>query len=231
MEKIIYLLGREAGADMTACRDWLINAAVPAALQAGAYSVVLNVADIDEPVRAESPQRIAGSWEQLGGALHLWFDTLEARAPVEAMLEDRLPWVHGYLVTESIPQKCERSWKSGERRPGVTQFTAHAKPENIDDAEFYHNWQVRHSAISFQLHPLRWSYERNAVARIMTPGAPPHRSIVLEHFRELRDFTDEGRYFGEQSVVEEMFAELAGFCDVSTMLTGPMSEYVFERDA
>jgi len=62
----------------------------------------------------------------------------------------------------------------------------------------------------------------------LTKNAPAYRAIVSEHFRVLEDFTDESRYFGSQEVVEDMFKEINGFCDLELMISIPMSEYYFD---
>lgn len=227
MEKLIYMLDRGAFAPAQLTSK-IIKEVVPAMQKLGARQITVNITDLDEPVKAASPNRIAGAWDQFGVALHFWLDSIDQRAGIEALFNPLGLHFDGYLVTESVPQRFERTWPDGERRPGVTQFCANAKPENISEEDFYYNWQVTHSKISFDLHPHRWSYVRNAVARPLTPKAPPFRAIVLEHFRELRDFTDESRYFGDPQVVQDMYAELPGFCEVTTMITGPMSEYYFE---
>jgi hypothetical protein len=228
MEKLIYLLDRTAGANTADFTRALIGEVIPRIRAAGGSRIDLHVADLDSAVRAASPGRIGGAWDQFGAAIHCWLDALDQRAPIETAIAAVCPRFAGYLVTESVLQPYTVEWNEGERRPGVTQFTANAKPAAVSEAEFYHNWQVKHSAISFDLHPLRWSYVRNAVARALTPDAPPYRAIVLEHFRELRDFTDESRYFGDPQVVQEMYADLPGFYDPDNMFTGPASEYHFK---
>lgn len=229
MEKLIYLLDRaEAGSDNAALSAALRTQLVDAIKAAGGYRITLNIADLDAPVLRDSPARIAGTWDRFGAAVHFWLDSIDARAPIEVAIAALCPRYSGYLVTESTPQSFACDWAGGARRPGVTQFTANGKPADVSDEDFYYNWQIKHSAISFDLHPLRWSYVRNAVARPLTKNAPPFRSLVLEHFRELEDFTEESRYFGDPKVVEEMYADLPGFCDASSMITGPMSEYYFD---
>lgn len=227
MEKLIYLLAREPGVDMTSYRRALFEKTLPLLRSQGARQITLNIADLDEAVRQNAPERIAGPWDTLGAVAEFWLDCLDTRAPIEEHLRTGFSGVAGYLVTESVPQPCVQDWGDSERRPGVTQFTAHAKPAAVSDADFYRHWQVDHSRLSFDLHPLRWSYVRNAVARKLDNGAPDYRALVLEHFRELRDFIEASRYFGAPEVVAQMYAELAGFCDVHNMVTGPMSEYRF----
>ncbi|MEZ5503541.1 MAG: SRPBCC domain-containing protein [Halioglobus sp.] len=166
-------------------------------------------------------------WQSMSAAVALWQDCLDRRAPIEACLSETCHSITGYLVTESVLQDFDPVWEGGERRPGITQFGANGKPENVTDDEFYHNWQVVHSTSSFDLHPRRWSYVRHAVARPLTTGAPPYRAIVSEHFRELADFTDNRRYFGSEQAVADMLRELPGFCDFNHMVSVPMSEYFF----
>ena len=84
-----------------------------------------------------------------------------------------------------------------------------------------------HSKLSFPLHPLRESYDRNAVARRLTPETPEQRAIVLERFPSLEVFLDDARYFGEPSVLQEMIDHLPTFYEPSTAVSGGMSEYRF----
>lgn len=228
MEKLVYLLHKPAGTplapDFTART---LGEAIPALRARGASGIVLNVADLDDAVRPASPSRFAGEWDAIAGALHFWVDSVDQRFDIEPVLAPLASRLSGYLVTESLVQKTPRTWRDGERRPGVTQLAVICKAPDVDEESFYHNWQQGHSALSFALHPLRTSYVRNAVARVLTPGARDYRIIVLEHWAELRDFVEDERYFGTPEVLEEMYRELPGFADSSSTTTGPMSEYAF----
>lgn len=223
MEKLIYLLDR----GNTSLKQNLSQNIVPRLHEMGATGIVVNIADMDDAVTAAAPQRIAGNWEELGAVVSLWVNNVDCHGQIEKALTASGCHLTGYLVTESIPQACEQSWSQGERRPGVTQFTAHGKPERVSEADFYRNWS-EHTELSFKLHPDRWSYVRNAVVRPLTGNAPPYRALVLEHFKALEDFTDESRYFGDPAVVQQMYEELPGFCDFGSMMTGPMSEFSFD---
>lgn len=238
MEKLVYLLNSRV-ADDAAANDAARQARFSEAAlddladklkRCGAYRIVINVADLNKPVGDAAPGRIFGGavWNGLDAVVEFWLDNLDRRRKIELLLGSHCEHLDGYLVTESIVQNFAREWPPKSRRPGVTQFTALNKPADVSDEDFYHTWQVEHSASSFDLHPRRWSYIRNAVARPLTAGAPPYRALVFEHFRELADFTDESRYFGTPEAVEAMYAELPGYCDVSSMITGPMSEYGFD---
>ncbi|MFT5032087.1 MAG: hypothetical protein ACI89D_001548 [Bermanella sp.] len=224
MEKLMYLLDRANSPG--ALQQNLSSDIIPALQKTGASNIVLNMADLDKAISAAAPQRIAGNWQDLGAVVSLWVDSVDGHKELETILSKSGCELAGYLVTESVPQAYEQNWKPNERRPGLTQFTAHGKPEHIGERAFYRNWG-EHTELSFKLHPLRWSYVRNAVVRSLSDSAPSYRALVMEHFREANDFTDECRYFGDPATVQKMYEELPGFCDFGSMMTGAMSEYQY----
>ena len=159
----------------------------------------------------------------------MWIDNLDDRQDIEAALGADGARVDGYLVTESIPQACtDRNWQDGERSPGVTHFTWFDKAQGISEEEFFHNWFEVHTPFSFELHPLRWEYVRNAVARPVTPNAPPVRAIVGERFRELRDYTDPKRLFGSPEVLAKSAEGAGDFSDPDSLQSLPLSEYIIK---
>ena len=229
MEKLIYLLDRKPELDQAQFGEAVLETVVPAMKRAGAYWLTVNLADMDAAM--DTPQtltpRIYGAWDKVAGAIHFWLDSIDTRSAVETEMTKVARNLSGYLVTESIVQPTDRTWSGRQRRPGVTQFALGQKPVNATDDEFYHHWQDVHSPWSFELHPRRVSYVRNATARVLTPGATPWRFIVLEHFL-LEDFTDESRYYASKEAVEKLWKEVADFLDLDTYVGGPMSEYYFE---
>ena len=228
MEKSIYLLQKPQATSIESFRDGLLTTTVAQLRESGASAITINIADLNPVIEKQAPGRLIGPWQTLSAVVAFWHECIDARAPVERHLQSASDAMDGYLVTESVPQTFDPVWEGGQRRPGVTQFGANGKPENVTDEDFYYNWQVVHSTASFALHPLRWSYVRNAVARALTTGAPPYRAIVCEHFRELADFTDDARYFGSPEAVAAMLEELPGFCDFNSMVSVPTSEYYFK---
>jgi hypothetical protein len=227
MEKLVYLLGKNPDQPGSALRSPLIEDIVPKLKRVGAYRINVNIADLTQIVAKAAPARLMGPWDKLGAVISFWLDNLDKRSAIEPALAESSVHYAGYLVTESVVQSYQRTWKDGERRAGVTQFTALGKPAAATDEEFYHWWQIKHSESSFRLHPRRWSYIRDAVARPLTPDAPTYRALVLEHFRELEDFTDDSRYFGGEAALQEMNEETPHFCDFNNLVGGPMSEYSF----
>ena len=228
MEKLIYFLERDESLSMEQFKTALLGDIVKGLRATDAFNLTINVADLNDSIEKQAPGRLMGPWQQVSAAVSLWHANLDERGAIEDCLNTVSASITGYLVTESVVQEFEANWAEGERRPGVTQFGANGKPEGISDEDFYHNWQVLHSTQSFDLHPLRWSYVRNAVARPLTPNAPAYRAIVAEHFRTLEDFTDDSRYFGSQEALQEMIEHMPGFCDLNTMFSLGMSEYYFK---
>lgn len=192
-----------------------------------AVDITINIADLNETLRKDASRRLIGPWESVSAVVSLWHENLDHRFAIEEILDKHSESITGYLVTESVVQPFEHDWEDGERRPGITQFGANGKPEGVSDEQFYHNWQTLHSAQSFELHPLRWSYVRNAVARPLTPDAPTYRAIVMEHFHSLQDFCDDSRYYGSQEAIQETNEHLPSFFDMENMFSLGMSEYHF----
>lgn len=228
MEKLVYVLKTDQALTVESLRECLLGEIVTGLRSLGGRRMTINVADLNEQIESDSPSRLIGSWRDISAVVSLWLDSVDDRKPVESLLDKVAESLHGYLVTESVPQGFEPEWEGGSRRPGVTQFGMNDKPGNVPLEEFYHNWQVTHSQQSFDLHPRRWSYVRNAVARPLTPGAPTYMAIVSEHFRTLEDFVDDERYFGSEEAVNIMIGHLPGFCDLDSMVSLAMSEYYFE---
>ncbi len=228
MEKIIYLTFPAPGFDSAAYRDQLLSKACPQILQVkGLRALSIEVNDLLQDI--PRPMLLLGEGASLGAAVTVWVDNLDERAPIEQALGETADDLQGYLVTESVPQACtDRDWPDGERSPGVTHFTWFEKALQISDEEFFHNWFDVHTPFSFELHPLRWEYIRNAVARPLTRGAPPVRAIVGERFRELRDYTDPERLFGSADVLAKSAEEAGDFSDPQALHSLPLSQYIIK---
>lgn len=230
MEKLVYLLWKREADAIDAFRARLLEDAAPKLVADGALSLVANVADLHGKLGANSPL-IAGEGRSLSACVSIWVQSQDARPALEATLSGVAARVFGYLVTESVPLRCpDRSWADGERSPGVTLWTAFPKPERISDEAFFAHWYGSHTPLSFEVHPL-WQYVRNAVARPLTPGAPPYRAIVEERFRSLDEILDMKRFFGgDLANIKRVLDDLAVFTDMAAMNTTPMSEYVVKSE-
>jgi len=226
MEKLIYLLHKPS--DRKIGEEFIRQATsvfIPRLQAAGASNIAFTVSDLTEHFRQVAPDRVMGKWDEVAGALHFWLDNSDERTKIEPILRELTPRISGYLVTESNVQRPPAP-RNGERRPGATQLAILHKAAGVSDEEFYHNWHVGHSPITYQIHPWRVGYVRNSVVRVLTPGAEPYRIIVLEYWSELRDYTDESRYFGDPKIIKELYTGPV-FADWDTRIIGPTSEYVF----
>jgi hypothetical protein len=170
-----------------------------------------------------------GEGQRIGAAVSIWVDCLDERAPFEKALASVSARADGYLVTESVPQACpDRDWPDGTRSPGVTQFVAFPKPERLTDEQFYRGWHEEHTPFSFELHPSRWSYTRNAVARALTPGAPPWRAIVEERWRSLETWLDPAQLFASPEILAKCQADVAAYADLGALHQTLMSEHILK---
>jgi hypothetical protein len=161
---------------------------------------------------------LMGRGDELAALVEVWLDSLDERGPVEAALGR----ADGYLVTESVPQHEPMPAPVGERSPGITHLTWFPKPHRLTDEEFYRGWHEVHTPSSFALHPRRDGYVRDAVARAVTPGAPPVRAIVSEHFPEVEDYTDPARLFGTPEALRVTMEELPLYGDQADMSSCPL---------
>jgi hypothetical protein len=225
VEKLIYLCWKKPELDPAAYVERLLGEVAPQLLAAGARRLDLNVSDLLGTM--PMPMLLLGEGATLAAAVALWLDCYDARGPLEAALRRDAARVDGYLVTESVPQPCpERDWPDGVRSPGVSHFTWFEKPAAVSDEAFFHAWHELHTPFSFELHPRRWCYVRNSVARTLTPGSPPVRAIVVERFRELADYTDPKRLFGSKEALARSGAEVAAYADPERLHSVPLSEFI-----
>ncbi|MEM7410539.1 MAG: EthD domain-containing protein [Myxococcota bacterium] len=224
MEKLVYLAW--CPAPLESWKEALLGPVAQAWLDAGVAALNVSVSDLVGR-EIEKPSLLMGDGATVSAAISVWLDSIDDRRALEGSLAPHCERLEGYLVTESIPQRCDdRDWPDGARSPGVTHFTWFPKPERLTDGDFYRAWHEVHTPFSFDLHPLRWEYVRNAVARPLTAGAPPIRAIVAERFRSLEDYTDPKRLYGGREVLSKVMEDTEQFADVSDMHSVPLSEYI-----
>ena len=225
MEKLIYLAWKKPELEGAAYGRRLLEDVAPRLLAAGARRLDVNLSDLLGVI--PKPMLLMGEGATLSAAVALWLDCYDARGPLESALRADAARLDGYLVTESVPQPCaDRDWPDGARSPGVTHFTWFEKPAAVPDDAFFQAWHEVHTPFSFELHPRRWCYVRNSVARTLTPGSPPVRAIVVERFRELEDYTDPRRLFGSKEALARSGAEVAHYADAQRLHSVPLSEFI-----
>ena len=223
MEKLIYILVGEI--DTIDSRiGHLAKTALPAARALGASNITMMVPDEKNQIAEKNPGRIMGQFDNIAAVFECWLPNVDTRQSLEQALARHCKALWGYLVTESTIAPCPHTVSDGERVPGITQLGMNDKPQSVKLGDFYQEWAV-HSDMSFDLHPTRTSYTRNAVARPLTTNAPTYMGIVWERFPALEHFVDDSIYFGSPQVVTEMIEHLPKFYDFSTAISGGMSEY------
>lgn len=223
MEKIIHILS----GDKRTTEEWLLlvnSVWVPAVKAKGASNLALLLPDLSEDIKQANPGRILGDFDRIAAVFEYWLPCVDEAPGIEALLRESADTCWSYLVTESNLQACPFDVADGERVPGITQWGVNDKPANVALADFYKEWAV-HSKMSFDLHPTRTSYIRNAVARPLNSNSPQYLGVVLERFPEFDHFVDDSVYFGDPEVVQAMFEHLPSFFEFSTAISGGMSEY------
>ncbi|MET0591258.1 MAG: EthD domain-containing protein [Polyangiaceae bacterium] len=230
MEKLVYLCWKKNGDPIARFRDALLNGASQRILSSGAHSLTVNVADWDDERVSASPL-VIGEGRTLSASVSLWIDSIDARRPIEEALGGLSSKLHGYLVTESVPLRyADRQWADGTKSPGVTLFTAFAKPDRLTDDQFYGHWHGSHTPLTFEIHPI-WRYIRNAVARPLTAAALPYRGIVEERFREIEDVLDMERLFrGAAANMKRGMKDVAQFLDRDKIDATLMNEYIVKSE-
>lgn len=225
MEKLIYLLGEAETGAIPRARVDLRNALLetaPRLLEAGAKRTAISVADLDDADADRVPQFNTSGL--IDAAVSLWLESVDQRQGIEAVLSPLAKRWAGYLVTESVP-RAGPAPRLGERQPGVALVTTFPKPERLDDATFYTRWHDSHTPLSLEIHPLL-RYNRNSVARSLTPGAPPLHAIVSEAVSSTAIAADPIAFFGSESNRARAVKDLLSFVDFETLSVALMSEYV-----
>jgi hypothetical protein len=220
MEKLQYLCWPPAGADVTERARLAREVVAPAllALEPRGLSIQVDDADADVPVPlpppADEPQPFL--------LVSIWLDRYDDRAPYEAVLADVSSKFAGYLVTESLytdyggnRHAPPRDWPDGARSPGVVMVTLLRRPARMRAEDWYEHWHTVQSPVSESMQP-RTRYVRNAVARAITPDAPPVDGIVEESWPSAAHVTDPLLFYCADGDTEVMAANLSAMLDSVT---------------
>lgn len=195
MEKIVYLLWRDADVPVEAWSSALRAAGAGALPEAGALGVQVNVAD--EAV-ASATLRMAEIHPQMEAAVSVWVDS--ARTAARRPLDDALAAVPGtarveaYLVTESEPlPNTAHPVPLGERTPGFANLAVLRRPADMTPAAWIAAWHDGHTEVAIETQST-FGYVQNVVARPLTPDAPAVDGMVEELF-PIEALTDMHAFF------------------------------------
>lgn len=237
MEKLQYLCWPEPGRTPAEQGRLFVDDVAPALLALAPRALSLQVDDADAQVPVPMPP--PADEPQPGALVSLWLDCYDARAPFEEVLRAASPRVAGYLVTESLYRdyggnrwSSPRTWPDGERSPGVVMVTLLERPERIPYDIWIEHWHGVQSPVSEAMQP-RTRYVRNAVARPLTPDAPPWLGIVEEAWPSAEHVTDPMLFYGAdgdpdrmQAHLAEMLASVQAFLDLDRIRSFTTSEYL-----
>ncbi len=240
MEKVIYLAWADGSAESgDALRDRLVGEVAPALLDAGVKGLGINVHD-SEAAEAPSPAPAPDIEEPHVAEVSVWLDSYEERSAVEAALDPLGLRTAGYLVVESLyddygttPYAGPRTWKDGERSPGVLTVALIHRPADLGYREWIDRWHGTQSPVSAELQP-RTRYVRNEVVRPITEDAPEIGGIVEEGWPSPRHVADPLLFFNAGSPeelddhVSRMLASVGACLDLGRLRSSTMSEYLIK---
>jgi hypothetical protein len=133
-----------------------------------------------------------------------------------------------YRVTEALPVAYQKTWKDGERTPGVCLLTLFPKKKSIDYKTFIHRWHNGHTPLSLRIHPL-WNYVRNVANESIFESFPWFDGIVEEQVKEARDLLNPFRFFGNPLIIIPrmlmVYSDTKSFIDYRGMETYLAAEY------
>jgi hypothetical protein len=240
MEKLVYLVWNGAGPLTDDQAADLIGPVAQRLLDLGPLGLSISVADTEAartnvplPPPADDPAPVA--------LVSIWLDNHDDRAPFEAELASVGERLAGYLVTESVPTDYGRNpwseprdWPDGTRSRGVVVLTLFPKPDRLDDQAWYEHWYGTQTPMSTEVQP-RTRYVRNAVARPVTPGAPPYRGIVEEAWPSAEHVNDPMLFYcadGDEAVMSAnlatMLDSVTAMMDLDQIRLAAMSEYLLK---
>ncbi len=238
MEKLQYLCWPRAGLEPAEHGRVVRDVIVPAllALDPRGLSVQVDDADAQVPVPMPPPDGEV----QPFALVSLWLDRYDDRAPFEVVLREHSDHIAGYLVTESMYTDYGgnghgriRDWPDGERSPGVVMVTLLRRPAHMTADEWITHWHTVQSPVSEAMQP-RMRYVRNAVARPITPDAPPIEGIVEEAWPSAEHMTDPMLFYcaGDDPELmkrnlNEMLASVMAFLELESLRSFTTSEYLY----
>ncbi|MEI7591742.1 MAG: hypothetical protein WCK41_00815 [Actinomycetes bacterium] len=242
MEKIVYLLWNSSGrADKQLVRT-MLGSVAQALLAENPAGLTMDLAD-DDASSVQVPLPPPPDEPSPFALVSLWINCHDDRTRFEALLKPHAEAIAGYLVTESIPTDygdnqwaSRRDWPDGERSPGVVMLTLMEKPTRLSSDEWYQHWYGTQTPMSTDIQP-RIRYVRNAVARPLTPGAPPYRGIVEEAWPSIETVNDPMRFYladGDDDLLAErmniMLTSVGAFLDFDRIRLAAMSEYLIKTN-
>lgn len=231
MEKIVYLLWKDAGEARQAFCDRLCTRLAPALLDLQPLGLQLNL--VDDSVLPGEHMLIENSRPRWFAMVSLWLHTAIDRGPVEKVLGEAVNRFAGYLVTESSPLPNPNPGSvSGRKSDGFTHVVLLQKPPRLSYRDWIDIWHNSHTRIAIDTQST-FVYRQNVVVRPLTYAAPPYDAIIEESF-PLAAMTDWQTFYDASGNPElfrqrqqEMMASCQRFIDFDKIDACSTSEYVY----
>ncbi|MGH8355291.1 MAG: EthD domain-containing protein [Pseudomonas sp.] len=234
MEKIIYIVWRDAQTSPEAFAQRLRGEVAEQLLALGARGLQVNVAD--QQVEPAAGLRQTNTRPAMDGTVSLWVDSAiqQFRQPFEALLAGAVSRLAGYLVSESVPIRNTRYPAAvGERTHGFAQLAFLTQPPRLSPSAWLEIWHNQHTQVAIDTQD-NFLYVQNLVLRPLTHGAPKIDAIVEECFPPAA-MTDPQAFFdavGDEAKFQRNLAAMLESCqrfiDFDKIDVLPTSQYLLK---
>lgn len=181
MEKIIYALWYDAGADRDQLNERVKNE-IAGKLSEHALSVRVNIQD--ESVAGGSSPRLVSTRPQMDAVIQLWVHTAHdpQRQPIDEIIGSVSGRHAAWLVSEAtILPNVDHTPTIGDRTYGFSQMVFLGLPPRLTPNGWREAWHKLHTPVAVVTQS-NFEYIQNLVIRPLTYGAPDYVAIVEECF-------------------------------------------------
>lgn len=231
MEKVIYLLWRDAQVSPDTFTHRLRSEVAGQLLALGACGVQLNLSDAD--VQPAAGLRQENNRPLPDASLSLWLDSANgpARRPFDGVITAATARMAAYLVCESVAIANTRFPSTpGERTHGFAQLALLTRPPRLTHEAWLDIWRNHHTEVAVDTQD-NFQYVQNLVVLALSHGAPRIDAIVEECFPPAA-MTDPRAFFdavGDEAKFQRNLATMMDSCsrflDFDKIDVLPTSQY------
>jgi uncharacterized protein (TIGR02118 family) len=229
-ERLAVAVWRDAAVTLDACRDHVVDAWVPSALDAANDDGALVVDGLTVSFALADQGRFAHPPDAHGSTPNVdvfaIVDLVRAHdlddLPARDLLHRGARRVEVWRITTREPKLWERTWADGEAAPGLKMVSFMQRAEGLTHEQFARHWTERHAPLALEHHPGLWNYRQHVVRRAFTPGGDAVDGIAELHFRSRDDF--ETKFFGGEASKRAIFDDVARFMGPPSPETALMTE-------
>ena len=231
MEKLLYCLWKADGVEADGFREALLSCSRQ--LLAEERLPGLRLAVADSGVAPAANRRLSSGAPLPDALLSVWLQNAAARAPLEAVLTERVARFECYRVRESEPLVNRTAAKDGRVR-GMCQVAFLQRPERLSEREWLSLWQDSHTGVAIDTQAT-FGYRQNVVVQALKGGNPLPDAIVEENFPQeamVSEYAFYGVENGDEGALakrrDALLASCARFIDFDRIDVVPMSEYLLQ---